>query len=150
MIRAEEKILPHGKTFKFPISKCWDCVPWYVTYICSMVIKLGVKRNLKWYAWRKKFLRMAKLSNSPFQNVRSFLCTYTCTYVYIRSRENFPVLWERGRDFKTKQLRVGRNWHSNTILLLYNPYFPDTTVLLRLGAIALRSNAIVNKNLCCF
>ena len=41
------------------------------------------------------------------------------------------------------------NQHSNAILLLYDPYFPDASVLLRLVAITLQSNTVVNKNICC-
>ena len=52
-------------------------------YIRSMVIHWRVKRNLKWYARRKKFSWVAKLSNSPYHNIfRLFLGTYTCIDIH--------------------------------------------------------------------
>ena len=70
-------------------------------YICINIHtfhgnKFARKNEFKMICVEEKVLARGKISNSPFQNVRLFLCTGICTYMYICYTAYVPVLWEGG------------------------------------------------------
>ena len=81
-----------------------------------------------------------------------------CTYVqgyntrqYVRFSCASCVVgtkYSKGGEIFKRSSCTQHDQHNDGILMPYDPYFSEASVLLRLAAITLRSNTVINKNLC--